>query len=168
MKKKVLALVAVLALVLGVAGLAVGATVGPTTAKACVTGKGVLKLVQNGKCAGGSKKITVVGTKHQGLVRAYAHVKNDGTIDTARSWRVDPGDLVTTADGFWCFRGLGFTPKGAQVTLDYNGIFNGQIPQATVILPADPGDCGLTSAQAEIFTGLVDPGSFTSGEKLGF
>lgn len=170
MKKRALVLAAVAALVLGVAGFAVGATVAPTSAKACATSKGVLKLVQNGTCASGSKRITLAGTTYPGVARAYAHILPGGGLDTARSWRVDPSDVVTTSDGFWCFKGLGFTPKSAQITLDYNGIGNGKVPQATLMLPADPGDCGLTSAQAEVFTGLVNTSTFTftAGTKLGF
>ena len=168
MRKKALIAMGVLAIAVGTAGIVfAGASAPPKTAKACATSHGVLKLIQNGSC-GSADRITLVGKQYQGVAKAYAHVLADGTLDATRSWNVDAGDVVTTNDGFWCFRTLGFTPKSAQITLDYNGLLNGQIGQATLILPADPGDCDLTSAQLEVFTGLVDPGVFTSGEKLPF
>lgn len=168
MKKKALAVAVAVGVLLGIGGFAVGATTTPKTGRACVTSQGVLKLVQEGSCPSRTRPITLVGKAYQGLARAYAHIKPDGTLDTARSWRVDSSDVVTTFDGFWCFRGLGFTPRNVEVSLDYNGIGNGQIAQATVVLPADPADCQLSSANAEVFTGLVDPGNFTAGTKLGF
>jgi hypothetical protein len=168
MKRKALAIAVVCALALGVTGLAVAATSAPTTARGCVTSGGVLRLVQNGRCATGQRGINLVGRQFQGVAKAYAHVRASGSIDTTRSWRVTSSNLITTSPGFWCFRGLGFRPGSAEVTLDYNGILNGQIPQGTVKLPPSPGDCGLTSANAEVFTGLVDPGNFTTGTKLGF
>jgi hypothetical protein len=98
----------------------------------------------------------------------YAHIKGDATVDSAHSTSNITTANVVYSGGFWCFKGLPFTPHSAQLTLDYNGILNGQIPQITLILPASPSDCGLTSAQAEVFTGLVNPGVFTSGAELPF
>jgi hypothetical protein len=98
----------------------------------------------------------------------YAHLNSDATVDSAHSTSNITTANVVYSGGFWCFKGLPFTPHSAQLTLDYNGIFNGQIPQITLILPASPSDCGLTSAQAEVFTGLVNPGVFTSGAELPF
>jgi len=98
----------------------------------------------------------------------YAHINSDGTVDSAHSTSNITTANVVYSGGFWCFKGLPFTPHNAQLTLDYNGIFNGQIPQITLVFPTSPSDCGLTSAQAEVFTGLVNPGVFTSGAELGF
>jgi hypothetical protein len=168
MKKRALIAMGVLAIAVGTAGIVLaGAAAPPKTAKACVNAHGVLKLVQDGSCGSGTR-ITLVGKRYQGVAKAYAHIKSDGTVDAGRSWNIASSNVVTTNDGFWCFRNLGFTPQSAQITFDYNGILNGQIPQGTVILPADASDCGLASAQLEVFTGLVDPGVFTSGEKLAF
>ena len=47
-------------------------------------------------------------------------------------------------------------------------LFNGQLPQATLMVPALPKTCGLKSAQAEVFTGLVTPAVNTPGAKFGF
>ena len=58
--------------------------------------------------------------------------------------------------------------SNAVITLDCNGLLNGQIGQASLKLPPTPRDCDLSSAQAEVFTGLVNPGGFTSGASLGF
>jgi hypothetical protein len=166
MRKRVLIAIGVLAIAIGTAGIVTAATQ-PKTAKACVNSHGVLKLVKDGSCGSGDR-ITLVGRDHQGVAKAYAHIQAGGTLDTARSWNIAASNIVTTHDGFWCFTGLSFTPKAAHVTLDYWGLGNGDIPVATVVQPPTPADCDLASAQLEIFTGLIDPGVFTSGEKLGF
>lgn len=36
------------------------------------------------------------------------------------------------------------------------------------MMPAQPGLCGASSGQAEVFTGLITRGSNTPGVKLGF
>jgi hypothetical protein len=54
------------------------------------------------------------------------------------------------------------------VTPDYWGGGNGQIPTVSLKLPTNSGDCGLTSSQAQVFTGLVTPGVFTTGTNFGF
>jgi hypothetical protein len=156
-----------LAIAFGTAGIVIAATA-PKTAKACVNSSGNLKLKEAGSCPNGTTSITLIGRGATGTVRAYAHVRANGNLDAGRSWNVDASDVVTLGGGFWCFKGLGFQPAGAQVTLDYNSINNGQIPQGTLMFPTVPGDCGLTSAQAEVFTGLVNPGVFTDGAALGF
>jgi hypothetical protein len=159
--------VGVLVIVLGMAGVAIAATPSKT-AKACVTAGGVLRLKTGPSCPGSTSGITLIGRGAIGTVRAYAHVRANGTVDASRSWNVATSNVVTLGGGFTCFRGMGFIPDGAQVTLDYHGINNGQIPQATVILPAAPADCGLSAAAAEVFTGLVNPGVFTDGAALPF
>ena len=172
MKKKVLIAAGVMAAMLASAGAAVAATAatsGPVTGKACVTKGGWLKLATNtGACAAGQKAITVLAKGGPGTAQGYAHILPGGAFDASHSYNVKAANVVSNHVGFTCFRGLGFSPHNAAVTLDYNGLFNGQLPQATLMLPAQPSLCGLTSAQAEVFTGLVTPGTNTPGAKLGF
>ena len=42
------------------------------------------------------------------------------------------------------------------------------MPSVSVKLPPNPSHCGLSSAQFEVFTGLVNPGVFTTGTNFGF
>lgn len=171
MKRKILIAAGVMAAMLASAGVAVAATAvtsPPVTARACVTKGGVLKLATNsGACATGQKAMTVLAKGGPGTALGYAHILQGGAFDASRSYNVKAANVASNRVGFTCFRGLGFTPHTAAVTLDYNGIFNGQLPQATLIMPAQPNLCGLTSAQAEVFTGLVT-GTITPGAKLGF
>jgi hypothetical protein len=167
MRRKIAVVIGSLALVIGIAGYAIAAGTAPKSAKACVNSHGVLSLIKNGRCAG-KKRITLLAKGGPGTALGYAHITPAGTLDTSRSWNVAAGNAVSNSAGFWCFRGLRFTPHTAQLTTDYNGLLNGQIPAVELKLPADAGDCGLTSAQIEVFTGLVDPGVFTAGTNIGF
>ncbi len=172
MKKKVLIAAGVIAAMLASAGAAVAATAvssAPVTGKACVTASGQLRLTsKTGTCASGQKATTVLAKGGPGTALGYAHILPGGAFDASRSYNVKASNVVSNRVGFTCFRGLGFTPHNGAVTLDYNGLFNGQLPQATLMMPAQPKLCGLTSAQAEVFTGLVTPGTNTPGAKLGF
>lgn len=170
MKMKILFATGIVAIALATTSVAM-ATISSsphTTAKACVASNGVLKLVQNGRCPRGSAPFSLLGKGGPGTALGYAHIKAGDVFDASRSYNVKASNLVTTGNGFYCFKGLKFTPHVAELTLDYYGIFNGQIPQATLILPPKPADCGLSHAQAEVFTGLVNTGVFTNGAKLGF
>lgn len=172
MKKKVLIAAGVLAAMLASAGAAVAATAAspaPVTGKACATKSGQLRLTTAaGTCGSGQKAMTVLAKGGPGTALGYAHILKGGVFDASRSYNVKAANVVSNRAGFTCFRGLGFTPHNAAITLDYNGLLNGQIPTATLMLPADPSFCGLTSAQAEVFTGLITPATNTPGAKLGF
>lgn len=170
-KMKILATAGIAALVLTASGVAmatVSASAPHTTAKACVTSKGVLKLVQGSRCPGGTKSFSVLAQGGPGTALGYAHIKSGDVLDASRSYNVKASNVVSTGNGWVCFKGLKFTPHNIQISLDYNGILNGQIPETSVILPPVPSECGLTSAQAEIFTGLVNPTVFTKGSTFGF
>jgi hypothetical protein len=171
-KKKILIATGVIAAMLASAGAAVAATAlsaAPATGKACVTASGQLRLTsKTGACASGQKAMTVLAKGGPGTAQGYAHILPGGAFDASRSYNVKAANVVSNRAGFTCFKGLGFTPHNAAVTLDYHGLLNGQLPQATLMMPAQPSLCGLTSAQAEVFTGLVTPGTNTPGAKLGF
>jgi hypothetical protein len=173
MKKKVLIAAGVMAAMLASAGAALAATAvsaaAPVSGIACVTKSGQLRLTTNsGKCGSGQKAVTVLAKGGPGTALGYAHILQGGKFDASRSYNVKAANVVSNRAGFTCFKGLSFTPHNGAVTLDYNGLFNGQLPQATLMMPAQPTTCGLTSAQAEVFTGLVAPGTNTPGAKLGF
>jgi hypothetical protein len=164
MKMRIFVAAGIGAVVLAASGVAMATarTSSPhTTAKACVTSKGDLKLVQNNRCPRRSSSFTALAEGGPGTALGYAHIESGDHFDPSRSYNVKASNVVTLGNGFVCFTGLKFTPQNAAVTLDYNGILNGQIPQATLMLPPTPSECGLTSAQAEVFTGLVTPGSDT-------
>ena|SRR5215472_3328171 len=171
MKVNIFAATGIAAVVLMASGVALAAatTAGPRgTAKACVTSGGSLRLTQsNGKCPHGTKSFTVLAKGGPGTALGYAHIKAGGLFDASRSYNVAASNVNSSSAGFYCFHGLKFTPHNVQVTLDYNGIFNGQIPEYAVQLPPDHVTCPA-GGQVMVFTGLVNPGTFTSGKKLGF
>lgn len=171
MKIKILAVTGIVAVLLAASSVAMAvsrSTAPHTTASACVASSGQLKLVQNGKCPSGTSPFAVLGKGGPGTALGYAHIMNGNKFDPSRSYNVAASNVVSAASGFYCFKGLKFTPRNAVITLDYNGLLNGQIGQASLKLPPTPRDCDLSSAQAEVFTGLVNPGGFTSGASLGF
>ncbi len=53
---------------------------------------------------------------------AFAHVASDGTVDPTRSKNIGPSNVTEDGSvaGLYCFRNLGFSFKGAQVTTDYD------------------------------------------------
>lgn len=176
MKMKVLAAAGAAAVVLSASGVAMATALAPAashpTAKACVNSKGSLRLTQsNGKCPRGTSNFTALAKGAPGTVLGYAHIRAGGGIDAARSFNVRASNINEANAGFYCFKGLPFKPHGAEVTPDYNGLLNGQIPTATVQDPSDntpPSNTCPAGSQIMIFTGLVSPGSNTPGKKLGF
>ncbi len=115
-----------------------------------------------------ANKLTAAAVKSlQNGPLGYAHINPDGSFDAAHSWNVKASNVVEPSTGFFCFNGLKFKPKNVQVTGDYYGPGNGNIPIYTVQLPATSGTCG-TAKQVMVFTGLVTPGGFTAGTNLGF
>ena len=167
MRKRILVAMALFAVAMGGAGVALAATA-PSTVKACANQYGNLRLY-NGTC-GSNTVVRLVTSVHPGLPRAYAKIDNGGTLDTARSWNVSAANFYTTGNGSYCFRNLNFTPKHAQVSLEFWGPANGDLPVITMSIPPNANtDCGLASLpQIYVFTGLVDPGVFTDGVPFGF
>ena len=49
---------------------------------------------------------------------AYANVKGDGTIEPGQSKGITNDMIDRTAEGVFCFKNLGFTPKSAMVSPD--------------------------------------------------
>jgi hypothetical protein len=176
-KRKILVAAAILAAMLTSAGVAVAATtvVRPslvTSGRMCVASNGVLKLAaNNGSCAAGTQAETILAKGFPGVALGYAHILPGGAFDASRSFNVNASNVVSTKTGFYCFRGLSFNPHNASLTYDYNGTQNGQIPSMSLRLPATQTSdlCGLASAQAIVFTGLVNiTTKFTAGAKFGF
>lgn len=137
------------------------------TAPFTVTSNGKVTNL-NADSLDGLDSSSFVQNGNRGVARAYAHILPGGTLDATRSWNVAASNVVTTSAGFYCFRNLSFTPTNGSVTIDYNGTSNGQVPTVMLKLPANPSHCGLSSAQAEVFTGAVTPGSFTAGTDVGY
>jgi hypothetical protein len=55
---------------------------------------------------------------------AFARVAADGSVDEAQSKNVTDANVTNPSAGRYCFNGLSFTPKGAQVTAEFvvNGV----------------------------------------------
>jgi len=168
---------AILAAMLTSAGAAVAATSAITPAlvtsgRMCVASNGVLKLAaNNGSCAAGTQAEVILAKGFPGVALGYAHILPSGAFDASRSFNVNASNVVSNRTGFYCFRGLSFNPHNASLTYDYNGLTNGQIPNMSLRLPATQTSdlCGLTSAQAVVFTGLVNiTTKFTAGAKIGY
>lgn len=169
-KVKIFAATGIAATMLAASGVALAATTAArhTTAKACVNSTGSLRLTQsNGRCPRGTKSFTALAKGGPGTALGYAHIKPGGLFDASRSYNVAASNVKIPRDGFYCFSGLKFTPHNVQVTLDYNGVLNGQIPGYSVQLPTDHTTCP-GGGQVMVFTGLVNPGVITAGKKLGF
>jgi hypothetical protein len=82
---------------------------------------------------------------------AYARIAADGTLDPAQSKNVTAANVSRPSVGRYCFNGLGFTPKGAQVT----GEFVINIVASTTVEPFDHFACA-GAEDAEVTT--VDGG----------
>ena len=51
----------------------------------------------------------------------FAHVLADGTVDASQSKGITQANVTPgSAAGYYCLDGLPFTPRGGQVTLDWN------------------------------------------------
>ncbi len=137
-------------------------------AKACTNGRHVLSLQVSGSCSGASHKAKLPLLGGPGTILGYAHINPDGSFDAANSWKVKASNVTSTSAGWYCFTGLKFTPHGASATIDYSGPKNGDVAVAQVVVPMTSNFCGLTSAQAMVFTGNVDPGVFTTATSFGF
>jgi hypothetical protein len=137
-----------------------------SNAPLAVNGKGKVANL-NADRLDGLDSTKFVRNGNHGVARAYAHILPGSGFDAARSWNVSAADVVSS-NGSYCFRNLGFTPRSGAVTADYNGVLNGQVAVTELKLPAEPADCSIASADAEVFTGLVSPGVFTSGGSFGF
>ena len=150
MKMKMLAAAGAAAVVLaGASGVALATVMAPaaahTTAKACVASNGSLRLTKsNGKCPSGTSNFSALAKNGPGTALGYAHIKSGGAIDPGHSYNVKASNINESVPGFYCFHGLSFKPHNAAVSLDYNGIFNGQLPQATVQLPSNDVGVGRT------------------------
>ena len=142
------------------------------TAKACVASNGALRLAKsNGKCPTGMSNFSALAKNGPGTALGYAHIQPGGGFDASHSYNVRASNINESNAGFYCFHGLSFKPHSAEVTLDYNGLFNGDVPTGTVQLPSNDVGVGRTcpaGSQVLVFTGLVSPGSNTPGKKLGF
>lgn len=56
---------------------------------------------------------------------AFAKISSGGVLDTALSKGVGPGDVTLGSEnGIYCVRVPGFSPRGAQVTVEYGGSSN--------------------------------------------
>jgi hypothetical protein len=96
---------------------------------------------------------------------AYAKVSETGVLDSAFSKGV--GSVTRQGEGEYCLTGVAFTPKGGQVTTDFNESNDYVIAQLRI-----PGDSGNTAAcppgtQVKVETGLPgdtpsDSGFFVS------
>ena len=142
-------------------------TTSSSTAPLTVNGTG--KVVNlNADQVDGLDATAFVRAGNPALALGYAHIGPGPGFPVDSAWNISAANVATTHAGFYCFHDLGFTPHSAAVTLDYFGPANGAIPVATLKLPAEPSDCDLSSAQAEVFTGVVNPGTTTAGARLGF
>lgn len=126
-----------------------------TTAKACVASNGTLRLTRGTRCPSGLRSFTALAKGGPGTALGYVHIKAGGFFDASRSYNVKASNINSASAGFYCFKGLKFTPHSVEVTMDYNGLLNGQIAANEVQLPPDHTTCPA-GAQAMIFTGLTN------------
>lgn len=97
-------------------------------------------------------------TADQGLSPvAFARVSPSGDVVEASSRAVADANVTREKLASFCFRGLGFAFKSAQVTVDYGAAdSSGANEIAQVALDNPKGDCAGASAQLEVVTADVD------------
>src|SRR5262245_60860514 len=109
-------LIAALALVAAFAGTALA---GPSASTSALSKKKVKKITtkQINKLAPG---LSVASSVSSNPI-AFAQVSASGAVNPANSKGVSSGNVTAgNKPGIKCFKGLGFTPKGAVVTVDFN------------------------------------------------
>lgn len=53
---------------------------------------------------------------------AFAHINANASVDVANSKNISQDNVAAgTIGGYYCFRDLGFTPRGASANIDFNG-----------------------------------------------
>jgi hypothetical protein len=72
---------------------------------------------------------------------AYANVKADGTIEPGQSKGVTNAMIDRTAEGVFCFKNLGFTPKSAMVSPDGSFGQLDTVVTASVLVSGALSDC---------------------------
>jgi hypothetical protein len=104
--------------------------------------------------AGSADAATRSGTATVGLSPvAYARVNSSGNVLEAYSRGVGDANLSSGGTGRYCFRGLTFAFRSAQVTIDYgDSATGGNLDRIAQVAKGDPqGDCG-TGNQLEVAT----------------
>jgi hypothetical protein len=88
---------------------------------------------------------------------AFARVASTGDVLEANSRDVADVNVTREKTASYCFRGLGFAFKSAQVTVDYGAADStGTNEIAQVALDNPKGDCGGTGVQLEVITADAD------------
>lgn len=128
--------VAILALVAAVAGVAIASPIATSSKSKAVTAKKAKKIANT--------QIAALGNPI-----AFAHVSASGVVDSGRSKNIATGNVTAQGAGIYCFRGLGFAFKGATITTDYDDSTNEFDPQFGV---ANPGPC---SSAAQAYVAMV-------------
>jgi hypothetical protein len=72
---------------------------------------------------------------------AYANVKGDGTIEPGQSKGITNDMIDRTAEGVFCFKNLGFTPKSAMVSPDGSFGQLDTVVTASVLVNGALSDC---------------------------
>jgi hypothetical protein len=93
---------------------------------------------------------------------AFARVRANGTVDEGNSKNITSANVTLEATSAYCFRGLSFEFRGAQVTPDYAEALS-ENPGAQFAVGDPYDDCAGTNVQAEVATseaGVYDPVGF--------
>ncbi len=115
------------AVVLGIIGLvlALGGTAiaGPAALSRAVTKskvKQIAKKQANTQITQRAPDLSVASADSANPT-VFAHVLADGTVDTANSKGIIQANVTNgSPPGYYCFDGLSFTPRGGNVTIDWN------------------------------------------------
>jgi hypothetical protein len=102
-----------------------------------------------------------------GTAVAFAHVKDDGTVDTASSKNITGANVTHAGTGRYCFHGLSFTAKSIVATIDGSDLGIGSGPVVPTVVAGIPpfSLCGVGDA-AEV--GMVDPSTGGFSRNAGF
>jgi hypothetical protein len=110
----------IIALVLALGGTAIA---GPDALSRAVTKSKVKKIAKrqaNEQITQRAPDLAVASAESANPV-AFAHVLADGSVDAANSRGIAQANVTSgSPPGYYCFDGLSFTPRGGNVTFDWN------------------------------------------------
>lgn len=93
-----------------------------------------------------------------GTAIAYALVNADGTVNPERSKGITSANITKESISAYCFRGLGFTPKAAVVSVQLSPA--APLYFASVAIPGSvANDCSNSPSPAQVEVGTINAGT---------
>ncbi len=87
-----------------------------------------------------------------GKIVGFAKVKANGDLVATKSRNIRQSNVALENTAGYCFKHLPFKFKGAQVTIDYSKVSDGQTEQAEFAIGDPFADCTSNDVEAEVAT----------------